>query len=278
MSADPDSFEETNFHAPKFQLQGAFTSDYRRVGPDIHGNLLVENSSNGLFVRITTPAGDPAKGIDRRRPFRRHRRRPHPVREPDDPGQVGRSDPGTGTPAGQRRDADSADRRYDGSRPRTTTRLSTSTRNGFEGRPSEATLPVTLAGANNAVKLDKLPAATGDFVARRLYRSVDGVAGPYVFVAQINASASVYVDRTALSSLDANNTLQRDVPTVRGVSLTPCREVPVRWPRAPTTTASRTSGAGRRREPLVGSDRQRLSGGRRGDSDRQSDPPQHRRI
>ncbi len=56
MSANPNSFEEDNFHAPKFQAV-PFTSDYARVGPEIHHNTLVENSMNGLFIRMTTPAG-----------------------------------------------------------------------------------------------------------------------------------------------------------------------------------------------------------------------------
>lgn len=63
ISADPDSFEETNFHAPEFQQGGLFTADYERVGPDIHSNRLVENSTNGLFVRITTPAGNAQKKL-----------------------------------------------------------------------------------------------------------------------------------------------------------------------------------------------------------------------
>ncbi|MCR9294187.1 MAG: hypothetical protein NXI32_15820, partial [bacterium] len=56
MSAAPNSFEETNFHEPLFQLNGAFTSDYSRVGPEIHHNTLVNNSINGLFVKVETPA------------------------------------------------------------------------------------------------------------------------------------------------------------------------------------------------------------------------------
>ena len=57
MSASPNSFDETNFHAPRYQADGSFTSDYRRVGPDIHGNRLHNNSTNGLFIRIETPVG-----------------------------------------------------------------------------------------------------------------------------------------------------------------------------------------------------------------------------
>ena len=56
LSANPDSFEETNFHAPRYQTV-PFTSDYTRVGPVIYGNRIVDNSINGLFVRLTIPAG-----------------------------------------------------------------------------------------------------------------------------------------------------------------------------------------------------------------------------
>ena len=57
MSANPDSFEETTFHAPSFQSV-PFTSDYSRIGPNLNGNILIDNSTNGLFVQIQTPAGE----------------------------------------------------------------------------------------------------------------------------------------------------------------------------------------------------------------------------
>src|SRR5690606_972982 len=56
ISADPNSFEETNFHAPIYQRGASFTSDYDRVGPDLAGIQFENNSINGLFVRIDTPA------------------------------------------------------------------------------------------------------------------------------------------------------------------------------------------------------------------------------
>jgi hypothetical protein len=56
MSMNPDSFEETNFHAANYQTV-PFTSDYTRIGPDIHGNRLANNSINGLFVRMQTAPG-----------------------------------------------------------------------------------------------------------------------------------------------------------------------------------------------------------------------------
>ena len=60
ISADPDSFEETLVHDDGTDLTAArFVGDYRRVGPEIHGNTLIENSINGLFVRIRTESGQP---------------------------------------------------------------------------------------------------------------------------------------------------------------------------------------------------------------------------
>ncbi|EMI54063.1 peptidase domain protein [Rhodopirellula sallentina SM41] len=62
MSAAPNSFEETTFGTPAFQQAGEFTPDYNRVGPDIHNNLLSENSLNGLFIRtIVTPNSAPTQ-------------------------------------------------------------------------------------------------------------------------------------------------------------------------------------------------------------------------
>ncbi len=219
LSADPDSFEETNFHSPEYQLKGHFTSDYQRVGPDLYGNLLLDNSSNGLFVRITTPAGDSQKGLTV-------------------PGRFDDTDVVHILADNLQIEGTSGEPILELARPpvnlvtaapRTGGQMASGEyyykivyvdANGFEGRPSEATVKVTLSGANRSVKLDKLPAATGDFTARRIYRSTSGVAGPYVFVDQINTSDVTYTDTRSLAQLDPNNTLQRDVPTVQGLTLT----------------------------------------------------------
>ena len=63
ISAAPNSFEETSFQAPKFQQSGAFTADYDRVGPEIRNNQLVDNSVNGLFIRVSTTPVDPPKSL-----------------------------------------------------------------------------------------------------------------------------------------------------------------------------------------------------------------------
>ncbi len=61
LSADPNSFRESNFHSPFYQKNIPFTSDYSRVGPDIDWNTVVDNSTNGLFVRVRTPSGSDLK-------------------------------------------------------------------------------------------------------------------------------------------------------------------------------------------------------------------------
>jgi hypothetical protein len=67
IAATPDSFAETRFTSSFFQGAGAFTPDYSRIGPEIHGNTVIDNSINGLFVRLVTRTGDvleTAKDID----------------------------------------------------------------------------------------------------------------------------------------------------------------------------------------------------------------------
>ncbi len=56
MSATPNSFKESNFHSPQEQAGAttAFTVDYDRVGPYLRGNRIVNNSLNGLQVRVRT--------------------------------------------------------------------------------------------------------------------------------------------------------------------------------------------------------------------------------
>jgi hypothetical protein len=55
ISADPDSFKETEFGSPAFGGT-LFSIDYNRVGPDIQGNVLSVNVPGGLI--ITAPAGN----------------------------------------------------------------------------------------------------------------------------------------------------------------------------------------------------------------------------
>ncbi len=69
--------------------------------------------------------------------------------------------------------------------------------NGYESIPSNATANRVLLANQTAVSLAGLPAATGDFVTRRLYRSNNIGTGPYVFVAELDKSSSTYLDTGA---------------------------------------------------------------------------------
>src|SRR5262245_27746355 len=57
VSANPNAFDDDGL-APQIAF------DNRRIGPDIHDNTIVENSVNGLFVRIRTLAGAPLDFVD----------------------------------------------------------------------------------------------------------------------------------------------------------------------------------------------------------------------
>ncbi len=62
IAASPLSFEETTFNEPRFQNRFApgagtastFVPDYDRVGPHIRGNMIANNSINGLAIGIST--------------------------------------------------------------------------------------------------------------------------------------------------------------------------------------------------------------------------------
>ena len=84
LSADPNSLLESEFH-DSFG-ESLYTLDYDRVGPDIHGNTLLNNSLNALFLRVQTAAGAVAPGVAGHRPLRR---RGHGVGDSPEPGHPG---------------------------------------------------------------------------------------------------------------------------------------------------------------------------------------------
>ena len=52
-------------HAVRRQQSGRpYTADYSRTGPSIHGNVLANNTINGMFIRIRTNAGEPIDVLD----------------------------------------------------------------------------------------------------------------------------------------------------------------------------------------------------------------------
>ncbi len=65
MEATPDSFEETKYARQSGQGAG----DYVRVGPDLRGNTITDNSINGLFVRTATRDGSNVEQLHTRARF-----------------------------------------------------------------------------------------------------------------------------------------------------------------------------------------------------------------
>ena len=65
---------------------------------------------------------------------------------------------------------------------------------GRESASSDPTAAVTVGGIQGGVLLENLPSVTGEFVARRIYRSTVGGMTPYRLVAEVDAASTSYTD------------------------------------------------------------------------------------
>ncbi len=215
IAATPNTFAETRFTESKFQSTAPFTPDFVRVGPEIHGNTIVDNSINGLFVRVVTRTGDNLETVSVTARFD----------DTDIPHVLTENLVVDGTPGGPIilssapsslliRTATSPT----GDIPAGTYvyRITNVDGSGIESAASQPTLPVTLTGTGG-VQLSQLPTAgagTG-FVARRLYRAtvdqITGLPGQFRLVSQLNASSTSFVDRLAAGTtpLTANGSVLR---------------------------------------------------------------------
>jgi len=199
LSADPNSFEESNFHGPLFQRAALFTSDYDRVGPDLRGNQFENNSINGLFVRIDTPSAGQLEPMSVSGRFD----------DRDITHVVSQQLIVQGTPGGPQLETilPSVLSVTVTAEPATTgftSTLAPGTYNyrltfvdidGGETLPSLPSRSATVA-AGQQVRLAAIPTAPGEYVGRRLYR-LDPATGNYVFVTQLNKSQQTYTDRGA---------------------------------------------------------------------------------
>ncbi len=194
MSADPNSFEETQFTEPRYQLAGQFRSDYNRVGPDIRGNDLQNNSINALFIRVPTLPGNVIQTLDVQAR----------LNETDITYYLGEQLIITGTPGGAFSESIAPDVSL--VRFSSSTAVGTLTptvsynyiltfvdRFGGEGIQSVATANA-IASASGSINLNQLPVARGEFVSRRLWRSSAGGAGPYTLVAELDRESTSYPD------------------------------------------------------------------------------------
>ncbi|MGB7342821.1 MAG: hypothetical protein WBD20_01290, partial [Pirellulaceae bacterium] len=200
MAATPDTFAETRFTDPFYQGLSAFTPDYTRIGPEIHGNTIVDNSINGLFIRLATRTGDELEIISL----------PSRFDDTDITHVLTENLVIEGTPGGPVIQSTAPSSLL--IRPTATAggavpvgtyvyRITNVNAAGLESAASQPSIPITLTAGQDAIRLSQLPtvAAGTDFVSRRLYRAevFNGIPGQFSLVAQLNASNTSYIDTAA---------------------------------------------------------------------------------
>ncbi|MGN6544967.1 MAG: vWA domain-containing protein, partial [Aureliella sp.] len=194
MSATPNSFLESNFQTPDEQRSGLFTSDYDRVGPEIHGNTLTGNSINGLQIRARTSGGSLESMTVAGR-----------FDDTDIVHVVTENLQIAGTPGGFIADVNAPPTtivtltvQSGGTLPvgQYNYRLTYVDANGNESPASSPTQTVNVLANGSSIVLQNLPPVrTGSaFVARRLYRSDATGTGNYVLVRELNSSSTTIVD------------------------------------------------------------------------------------
>ncbi|MEM9643596.1 MAG: hypothetical protein AAF989_01270, partial [Planctomycetota bacterium] len=216
IAASPASFAETRFTETIFQGGDPFTPDYTRVGPDIRGNTIVDNSINGLFIRVRTRTGDELETISQA------------VRldDTDITHVLAENLIVEGTPGGPILVSSAPSSLLVSSRFTDTGNLAEGTytyritnvsANGLESAASNVTTPFTLTGTSDGfggVQLSQLPTITSgnEFISRRLYRAdvPNGVdpsslpASAFRLVGQLNGSSTSFIDRAATGTVPLN--------------------------------------------------------------------------
>lgn len=216
MSATPNSFKEDDFLDPRSQSNGFFIADFNRVGPDIHGNRVINNTINGLFIKTQTPAAQTLESVTVAARFD----------DLDIPHVIGENLVVAGAPGGSIVDSAAP--------PTTIVQLAASTggslaagsynyrlvyvdASGNESLSSIPTVSVTTV-ANSRITLTNLPpiSSTLPYVARRLYRSDATGGGTYRLVAQLNAIATTFVDNGAAGTTPLNPATAKLRPRLDG--------------------------------------------------------------
>ncbi len=204
IAATPDTFAETRFDEPFFQQNGAFTPTVHRVGPEIHGNTIVDNTVNGLFIRVATRTGDILQPLTSQARFD-DTDIVHVLTEnlqvqgtaggPIAPSQAPSSLAISIVPSVGGGQVAAGTYVY---------RLSFSSATS-ESSASATTVPVTLA-ATGQIVLSQLPIVPlgGGFTQRRLYRAMvadDGTVSPFVRVATLNGTDTTFTDVAASGTI-----------------------------------------------------------------------------
>lgn len=203
ISATPDSFIESTFMDYIGPTETGTVADFRRIGPDIHNNSIVDNSINGLFIRVTTRTGEGVMPLTSQARFDDidivHVLTENLLIKGTPGGPViedlippvllvsSAAVPGGTLAAG--------DYVY---------RIAYVDANGNSSPASDATLPVTVGGGNGSVRLTQLPIvpANSTFNSRRLYRATvdaNGVVSEFRLAANLNGNSTSFTDTGALT-------------------------------------------------------------------------------
>ncbi|TWU03249.1 pre-peptidase C-terminal domain-containing protein [Neorhodopirellula pilleata] len=212
IAATPDTFLETRFDESRFQTEDGtnefFTSDFVRVGPHVRGNTVIDNTYNGMMIRIETPAGGSLETLNVNARF-------------DDTDIVHILNENLlieGTPGGASAMTDRPSVANVTTLPRVNTvatrfgnvpqgqygyRMTFVTSDGFETVASLPIGSVTLS-ATGSITLGNLPTVStqAGFTGRRLYRApvigtnLDGtpIYGDFLRVARLNPSTTTFID------------------------------------------------------------------------------------
>lgn len=200
IAATPDTFRETRFDEAMFQQDAPFTSAFMRIGPDVHGNTVIDNSINGMFIRVATRTGGVLQPLTTPARFDDtdivHVLTENLVIQGSPGGALAPAQApsslliqGVGSAGG----GDIAPGTY-------VYRMSFASATS-ESAASPSTVSIEIAQSGQ-IRLSNLPAvATGSgFTGRRLYRATvaaDGTTGDFMLVASLNATDSVHTDRQA---------------------------------------------------------------------------------
>ena len=198
IAASPDSFKESNFHSPEYQEEFTtqpFTVDYKRIGPDIYGNRVHSNTTNGLAIRVSTLSGDQTQKLTV----------PGRLDDTDITHVLQENLVIESTPGGPFEETSSHSLQLVTLSPRSlgtegslpagtyTYKMVFVDSNGNEGLATESTRAITISGSENGVELNQLLTASGDFVARRVYRDSNG-SGSFQLIATINQTDTQFID------------------------------------------------------------------------------------
>ena len=206
ISAAPNSFEETSYQAPQFQQGGSFTADYDRVGPDMYHNLLLNNSVNGVFIRVATTPVEAPKEFTVAARFDDSELVHYVAENLVIAGSPGGSiedgvEPDMGLVSAERRsggplgpepwavgDPPNPPEFYD-------YKMTFVDANGFESIASTVPFTIEVADPDSSIELTSLQAVPNgtDYVSRRLYRSKAGL-DRYVLVGRLDAASVGFLD------------------------------------------------------------------------------------